>query len=122
MTTINFSGRFADLVASKVKRQSIRADKQGRYRVGTRLQLYTGLRTKAARKLTADDPTIVRNLYVAIRPEYLTLGGPGEAKIDRDEFAVMDGFADYADMLAWFQDTYKQREFIGRCIRWEFVS
>jgi hypothetical protein len=122
VTTINFSGRFADLVAQRIKRQTIRADKHNRYRMGTSLQLYTGLRTKNARKLTKDDPIVVGNLYVAIRPEYLTLGAPGTPKIDPDEFACADGFADYADMLEWFQDTYKAREFVGRCIRWEFVA
>ncbi len=120
MTTLNFSGRFADLVAARTKRQSIREDRHRRYAVGTRLQLYTGLRTKQARKLTEADPVVVENVYVAIRPEYLTLGGPGYPKVDNDEFARMDGFASYAEMVAWFQATYGQRTFVGRCIRWQF--
>jgi hypothetical protein len=122
MTTLNFSGRFADLVASGTKRQTIRADKHGRLGVGRQLQLYTGLRTKNPRKLTDQDPVVVENVYVAVRPDYLTLGGPGYPKIDFDAFAMMDGFNSYAEMVGWFQDTYKQPSFIGRCIRWDFLE
>jgi hypothetical protein len=120
VTTLNFKGRFADLVASRAKRQTIRADKHGRYRVGTRLQLYTGLRTAQARKLTEADPVVTENVYVAVRPEGLTLGGPGYPKIDQDEFARLDGFESYAEMVAWFQGVYRQHAFIGRCIRWDW--
>ena len=120
MVSMNFSGRFADLVASKTKRQSIRADKTARYRTGRALQLYTGMRTKACRKLTMVDPVIIESVYCAVRPDYLTLGGPGYPKIDMDEFAALDGFANYAELVQWFQDTYKQPTFIGHCIRWRF--
>lgn len=122
MTTINFSARFVDLIESRRKRQSIRADKHNRYKVGHPIQLYTGLRTKGARKLSDVDPIITENIYVAVRPDYLTLGGPGYPKIDRDEFARMDGFADYAEMVAWFQETYKAHTFVGRLIRWEWIE
>lgn len=121
MVSINFSDRFADLVASRAKRQSIRADKHNRYAKGKQLQLYTGLRTKGARKLTDADPIITERVYCAVRPDYLTLGGPGYPKIDIDEFAALDGFANYAEMVRWFQDTYKQPTFIGYCIRWDFA-
>lgn len=122
MTTLNFSGRFADLVASRKKRQTIRADRHNRLKVGTQLQLYTGMRTKSIRKLTEQDPVVIERVYVAVRPDYLTLGGPGYPKVDIDEFAVMDGFNCYAEMVGWFQDTYKQPSFIGYCIRWQFLD
>lgn len=119
MTTLNFSGRFAGLVEARTKLQSIRVDRLNRLRVGMRLQLYTGLRTKNARKLSAVDPVIVENFYVAIRPAYLTVGGTA-GKPYADAFAVLDGFHDYNDMVAWFQGTYNSETFIGRCIRWSF--
>lgn len=120
MTTLNFSARFAPLVAARQKRQTIRVDRHQRYAKGVTLQLYTGLRTKLARKLTDVDPVVVENVYIAVRPTYLTLGGPSYPKIDIDEFAMMDGFNSYTEMVRWFQDTYKQHSFIGRCIRWDF--
>ena len=122
MVAINFSGRFAELVASRVKRQSIRADKTARYRTGRTLQLYTGMRTKDCRKLTVTDPVITERIYCAVRPDYLTLGGPGYPKIDMNEFAVLDGFANYAELVQWFQDTYKQPTFVGHCIRWAWAE
>lgn len=122
MTTLNFQGRFADLVASRIKRQSIRVDKHGRYKVGTALQLYTGLRTRKARKLVDTDPIITENVYIAVRPGYLTLGGPGYPKIDVDVFARLDGFKDYAEMVAWFQTIYKSSTFVGRLIKWDWLE
>lgn len=122
MTALNFQGRFANLVAAGTKRQTIRVDRLGRLAVGRQLQLYTGLRTKNVRKLTTIDPIVVENVYVAIRRDYCTLGGPGYPKIDQDEFAVLDGFKSYKEMVAWFQSTYKAPTFVGRCIRWEFPA
>lgn len=121
MTTLNFSARFAPLVAARTKRQSIRTEKSAaRFAVGVPLQLYTGLRTKEARKLVEEDPVVTEIVYVGIRPTYLTLGGPGYPKIDVDEFAHLDGFESYAEMVAWFQDTYRAATFTGRCIRWDW--
>lgn len=121
MTALNFSARFAPLVASRTKRQTIRSEKSAaRFKIGGLVQLYTGLRTEAARKLVEDDPVVTEIVYVGIRPSYLTLGGPGYPRIDIDEFARLDGFESYADMLAWFQATYGVETFTGRCIRWDW--
>jgi uncharacterized protein YqfB (UPF0267 family) len=49
MIAINFKAKFADLVASGKKTQTIR--QTNRFKVGDTLQLYTGQRTKACRKL-----------------------------------------------------------------------
>ncbi len=122
MVALNFSDRFVDLVASGRKRQSLRADKHYRLAVGRPLQLYTGMRTSKVRKLTPTDPVITERVYCAVRPDYLTLGGPGYPKIDTDEFAALDGFASYAEMVGWFQDTYKRPTFIGHCIRWAWLD
>ena len=122
MVALNFSGRFCDAVASGAKRQSIRVDRHHRMIVGRPLQLYTGMRTKSVRKLTPTDPIITERVYCAVRPDYLTLGGPGYPKIDQDAFARLDGFADYIEMVAWFQATYKQPTFIGHCIRWAWAE
>lgn len=118
MVAFSFSDRFVSLVESGLKTQTIRQTR--RAKIGDAIQLYTGLRTKACRKLTPVDPICTYVGYVAIRPDYLTVGDTSKHPRDRDEFAALDGFKDYADMLAWFQDRYGQPSFIGYLHRWEF--
>ena len=119
MVAYNFQARFAEAVASGRKTQTIRATREGRSRhakPGDPLQLYTGLRTKAARKLRTPDPICIRSTYCNIHETGVTTGT--NPKIDLDAFAQNDGFADFADMKAWFRETHGL-PFIGQLIVWE---
>ena len=119
MAALNFSSEFAGPVERREKLQTIRQTR--RAEVGDRIQLYTGQRTKQCRKLSEEDPTCTYVGYVAIRPTYLTVGDVTKHPRDRDDFASLDGFKDYAEMVAWFQARYGQPSFIGYLHRWEFV-
>lgn len=118
MVAFNFDPRFAGPVEQRVKRQTIRQTR--RAKVGDRIQLYTGQRTPECRKLTADDPICTRVTYVAIRASGITLGDVEGLPRDWDEFARLDGFADYASMLNWFQQRYGSGEFVGYLHQWEW--
>lgn len=118
MVALNFSPEFAGPVERREKRQTIRQTR--RAKVGDRIQLYTGQRTKGCRKLSEIDPVCTYVGYVAIRPEYLTVGDAKAHPQDRDAFARADGFKDYADMVAWFQARYGQHSFIGYIHKWEW--
>ena len=115
MVAYSFQGRFADAVASGAKRQTIRAARKRRHaRAGEMLQLYTGMRTKACRKLR--DAVCVKSTYCAIYDESITTGDHPPA--DLDEFAQRDGFADFADMTDWFREMHGL-PFIGQLIVWK---
>lgn len=73
MTSLGFKARFAELVERREKRQSIRANGD-RFRVGGRIQLYTGMRTKVCRKLAADDPVCVSVEPIIIAADFVALG------------------------------------------------
>jgi hypothetical protein len=118
MVAFNFQKQFAEPIQRREKKQTIRQTR--RANVGDHIQLYTGMRTKQCRKLVDADPVCVCVDYVAIRPEYLTVGDVRKHPRDRDEFARLDGFKDYADMVAWFQNRYGQQSFIGYLHRWEW--
>ncbi|MHA6684447.1 hypothetical protein [Mesorhizobium sp. A556] len=118
MAALNFSPEFAGPVERREKRQTIRQTR--RAKVGNRIQLYTGQRTKDCRKLVEVDPICTFVGYVAIRPESLTVSDVRQHPRDRDEFARLDGFKDYAAMVAWFQARYGQQSFIGYLHRWEW--
>lgn len=116
MVAINFSPRFAPLVASGAKLQTIR--RSARCKPGDRLQLYTGQRTMACRKLVSPDPVCVLVDYCAVRSDGLTFGNKALHEPHADDFARADGFRDYDDMLAWFLDRYGPGEFVGKVIKW----
>lgn len=120
MVAFNFKPQFCGPVERREKTQTIRQTR--RANVGDRIQLYTGMRTSSCRKLVADDPVCVCVDYVAIRPDSLTVGNVKNHPRDRDEFARMDGFKDYADMHRWFSETYGDEYFVGYLHRWEWKS
>ena len=112
----NFQARFVAAVASGKKRQTIRAPrKKGHAIVGQAVQLYSGLRTSAARKLRDPDPLCTRSTYCHINENGITFGN--YPPTDLDEFARRDGFADFADMKKWFRETHGL-PFFGQLIEW----
>ncbi|MGO7686224.1 hypothetical protein ACC696_16390 [Rhizobium ruizarguesonis] len=118
MVAFNFAAEFAGPVECREKRQTIRQTR--RAKVGDSIQLYTGQRTPECRKLTADDPVCTRVTYIAIRASGITLGNVEGLPRNRDEFARLDGFEDYAAMLHWFQQRYGAGEFVGYLHQWEW--
>lgn len=117
MVAFNFSPEFVPLIEARLKRQTIR--KTARAKPGDLLQLYTGQRTKACRKLLETDLVCTLVDYVGIRPEYLTLGNKDKHEGNADDFARRDGFKDYDDMVAWFQRKYGSPYFQGYVHAWK---
>lgn len=118
MAALNFDQQFCGPVERREKRRSIRQTR--RAKVGDRIQLYTGMRTKSCRKLVNEDPVCVCVDYVALRPDSLTVGDVNKHPRDRDEFARLDGFRDYAEMHRWFSDRYGTEYFVGYVHEWEW--
>lgn len=118
MVAFNFQPQFVADIQSGAKTQTIR--RSARAKVGDRLQLYTGMRTKACRKIVDPDPVCILTNYIALRPDGITFG---DASLfpSADEFARMDGFRDYADMHRWFTDRYDDAYFVGRLTRWRLA-
>jgi len=127
MPLIGFQPRFAALVESGKKTQTIRAPRKVPIRVGDRLYLWTGLRTKKARKLGEG---IVESV------ERIEFSEDGTGRILRTgsrrlwrrlrhapfahSIAVADGFENYADMLDWFEHTHGL-PFRGVLVRWRLA-
>jgi hypothetical protein len=118
MVAINFQAQFADAVASGRKTQTIRQN--ARAKAGQALQLYTGQRTKACRKLA--DAVCIDCTYVGLRASGVTLGDTSRFPRDIDDFARADGFENYAAMWKWFSERYKTHSFTGHIIRWRLAS
>jgi hypothetical protein len=130
MVALNFQEQFADDVEEGRKRRSIRAPrKDGRDpKKGRPLTLYTGMRTKACRKLGDTIVARVRPveinhtgivldgkpLYAGDAPAYQ--GGPDAESYDGD-FARADGFDSFGDMADWFEQQHGL-PFRGNLIEW----
>ncbi|MFN7301427.1 MAG: ASCH domain-containing protein [Bacteroidota bacterium] len=129
MIAINFKAKFADLVASGKKTQTIR--QTNRFKVGDTLQLYTGQRTKACRKL---GEAVVKTIFkISITEtnveyanlDYISVCGKGREKslggreYLLNNFAQKDGFKDFEEMKAFFVAQYGDLPFEGYLIQWE---
>jgi hypothetical protein len=117
MPALNFQARFADLVETGKKRQTVRAQRRdGRApKAGQMLYLYAGMRTNGCRKLRearckAVRPIRITRSDIQVDGEILTLSA-GEA------FARADGFADTAEMVEWFHHAHGL-PFEGWLIQW----
>lgn len=123
MVAYNFQSQWAGDVESGAKCQTIRANGRRRHaRPGEALQLYTGMRTKACRKLRHPDPTCREALPVRITVTSvmgaLSLMVDGRHVQDVEAFAWVDGFASADAMAAWFGKTHGF-PFFGTLIRWD---
>jgi len=132
MPQLGFQNQFAPLVESGEKRQTIRAyRKDGRDpKVGDRLYLYTGMRTKQCRKLgeAVVTQTLAIELYGIPSPwSYraprmkLTDTVSGQTHIvgtmEAEAQAKLDGFSSFDRMHEWFKGTHGL-PFEGLLIRW----
>lgn len=107
MVAYSFQKRFEAPIRSNAKRHTIRVERAGRSRharPGERVQLYVGMRTKHCRLIATPICDRVWPIQIDLQGEII-LGLDGEiSKVrDFDAFAISDGFADWADMVAFWE-------------------
>ena len=114
MPSLSFQAQFAPKVESGAKRCSIRAKRKHPIKVGDTLFLYTGMRTKACRKLrqaacTATTPIVIDGIRVFTNGQELTGNQVNRLAID-------DGFPTLQAFWAFFHKT--DGHFEGDLIEW----
>lgn len=119
---VNFTV-FIDKILSGEKRQTIRkaGKKWENVKVGDKLTLYTGLRTKDCRKLGEAEVESIDNIdiesslrvfsRIRINDKYLLIR-------EMRELALNDGFSTIDAFLEFFQDHYGEH-FNGKIIKWK---
>jgi hypothetical protein len=128
MPAYNFKAQFAALVESGQKRQTIRAIGKRRHASpGEALQLYTGQRTKACRKLVTPDPictethTVTMVRVIAPRRDAnayrLYLDGELVFWDEVPAIAIADGFGNSTAFFNFFEDAHGM-PFPGILIKW----
>jgi hypothetical protein len=126
---LSFNARFADLVESGQKTQTIRAPRKRPIICSDRLYLYTGMRTKGCRKLGEGLVERVELIRLDRRgcsageehPHPMRGAGIHLSWHAVDRLALADGFTGSRDMLDWFEKTHGL-PFTGSLIRWRLLQ
>lgn len=127
MPQLNFSPQFAPLVESGTKRQTIRAMRKNPIRLDDTLHLFTGLRTKQARRLLPPQKCTAA-LLIGIRwkpvknskYQSLEIRLQHKGKLNASEVWELmkaDGFFSREEFAAWFLPK-GTNEFKGQLIKW----
>lgn len=127
MPQLNFSAQFAEAVADGTKRQTIRATRKVPIKLDDTLHLFTGLRTKQARRLRGPE-ICTAALLIGIRWKVLKnskyqslevkLQHKGKLKAAEVwDLMKADGFTSREDFAAWFLPK-GVGEFKGQLIKW----
>lgn len=114
-----FKPRFAPLVESGAKLQTVRPLPARLPQPGDRISLrtWTGLPYRSKQRILRES--------IIERVAFCNIGTAGirldDYHVPPDDFARADGFRDFADLLAWFEETHAL-PFAGIAIFWRPVS
>ncbi len=118
---VNFTV-FIDKILSGEKLQTIRkaGKKWDKVKVGDKLTLYTGLRTKECQKLGEAEVESVEDIDIEIGffGSFVDWCGMEATEDEVREIAKADGFDCIRDFLAFFRDHYGDN-FKGKIIKWK---
>lgn len=122
MVAYSFKGRFAEPIVAGTKRQTIRAPRRRHARPGEALQLYAAMRTKHCRLIANAKCLDVIDVELDLVAGEVHAGGVivVNRESGADEFARLDGFADWSDLRAfWAKEHPGVDRFQGVLIRWQ---
>ncbi|ABX02850.1 MAG TPA: ASCH domain-containing protein [Herpetosiphon sp.] len=104
MPAYNFKERFATAVEQGIKRSTIRPRRRNPSRPGDPLYMYTGMRTRACRKLTTATCRQVRPII--IDSDQVWLDGEQLSAEQIRQLAQGDGFSRVAEFFDFFRQHY----------------
>lgn len=126
MNCFSFQTRFVEPILAGTKDQTIRAPRRVPPKIGGTMHLFTGMRTKACKRIAT--VTCTEILKIEISPFYF--GGFVQLRAANDEttillrqrqlqaFARRDGFVSWQEMCAFWQETHGALLFQGEVYRW----
>ena len=121
MVAYSFKARFAPLIVSGEKAQTIRGHRKRHARPGEPVQLYTGMRTKRCRKIIPDPVCeAVEDILIRVPRgfEPCVVTQRGRTGYVTPQFAQADGFEGVEDFTRFWFDTHGPGLFEGVVIRW----
>lgn len=126
MVAYSFKAQFAAPILAGTKRQTIRATRKRHACSGETLQLFTGMRTRFCRLIGTATCSAVFPITMIFPNGPIECGtlNPDAAlwtwHADKlDDFAIQDGFCDFAAMRAFWADEYPGVDlFTGVLVQW----
>lgn len=115
MPALNFKKQFAHAVTLGEKRQTIRAKRKHPIKVGDKLYLYTGMRTKKCVRLRVATCSEVHDIKIAEASCWVD--GRWLALHEIKDLAAADGFMDAPTFCDFFRATHGL-PFTGQLIKW----
>lgn len=106
MVSYSFRPRFVDPILSGRKRQTVRAHRRRHARAGEELQLYTGMRTRSCRLIGRSICVVAAEVTLRFRrsDEGASFRGAIDVvMVPPDLFAQQDGFANWAELKAFWE-------------------
>lgn len=115
MVAYNFQPQFISKIESGQKHSTIRLPrKNGHAKVGDKVQLYVGMRTKNCRKIIPDSMCVKRQqIRVA---GYRFSYSQGATEYDIAQLATMEGFESVGEMMKWFSQAEYQGVWLEQII------
>ena len=104
MPAYNFQKQFARAIKAGFKKHTIRPKRKRPTRIGDKLYLYTGMRTKACEKLL--ETTCIDVIPVEIGKDYIILHDIKRSLKRSEELAKMDGFKTAQEFFDFFKEKY----------------
>lgn len=118
MVAYSFKAQFVPLVEQGLKTKTIRGHRKRHAKPGEAIQLYTGMRTSACRKLRNPDPICKAITPIQIDLKGITLDRRLLTKDEAQTLAKADGFTSLEEMLLFFQGLHGL-PFTGYLIEWQ---
>lgn len=120
MPAISFDARFAKAVACGAKRQTIRPQRKKPIKIGDKLYLFTGMRTKGCRSLGVGVCIDVQDVRIE-SDEAVAIDGVHLLRDELHLLAQKDGFDDSREFIEWFRAHYGL-PWVGQLIKWAPLS
>ncbi len=122
MPLLNFQPRFVVPIRRGSKAHTIRADRKYPIKAGAKLYLYCGARHKGAYRILPEPVTCMRveNIYIsdlvdAAALHLVSIENSWLSADERERLAVADGFANFTDMMQFWDG---RLPFKGQIIHW----
>lgn len=115
---IGFKERFVKPILAKSKKHTIRKDSYNRWKIGMKMHMATGMRTKKYNQFHEDTCKSIQEIEIERVSDYLhhtivKIDGRKLTENEVQQLAWNDGFDNLVDFWMWFADGFK-----GKIIHW----
>ena len=110
---IGFKERFIKPILARTKLHTIRGDSHNRWKIGMRMHMATGVRTKKYNQFNEEICKSVQKIKIYSYPEIIIIDGRKLSYPEISDLSKNDGFESIDEFWSWFYP-----DFEGKIIHW----